>query len=78
MDGSFDFIIGLLLSLLLGGLIVFAMVKIRGSFTSSEVHRLVRKIANFKSGKNKRIDLYGRKLHVQEKIIEFIEYIPEK
>jgi len=78
MDGGFDFIIDLLLSLLLGGLIVFAMVKIRGWFTSSEVHRLVRKIANFKSGKNKRIDMYGRKLHVQEKIIEFIEYIPEK
>jgi len=78
MDGGFDFIIDLLLSLLLGGLIVFVMVKIRGWFTSSEVHRLVRKIANFKSGKNKRIDMYGRKLHVQEKIIEFIEYIPEK
>jgi cell division protein ZapA (FtsZ GTPase activity inhibitor) len=40
MDGRFDFFIGLVLGLLMGGLAIYAMVKIRGWFTSSELQQV--------------------------------------
>jgi hypothetical protein len=40
MDGRFDFFVGLILGILLGGLGVYAMVRIRGWFTSSEIRNL--------------------------------------
>ena len=40
MAGTLDFIVGLILGIFVGGLGVYAMVKIRGWFISSEVRRL--------------------------------------
>lgn len=40
MAESLDFIVGLILGILVGGLGVYAMVKIRGWFISSEVRHL--------------------------------------
>ena len=42
MEDRFDFFVGLALGILSGGVGVYALVRIRGWFTSSEVHGLRR------------------------------------